>query len=90
MPQGWGGWTLPGNLLRICFFISLEGSSQFCNEETGGQGVPHHRGGSSGGTPRAHLLAVRVAEGEAEVVLLQEVEVLAYHFKEDLASGVLL
>lgn len=28
------------HLLRICFLISLEGSSQFCKEETAGQGCP--------------------------------------------------
>lgn len=49
-----------------------------------------HREGSHRGFPHPHLLAVRVAEGEAKVVLLQEVEVLTHHVKEDLASGMLL
>lgn len=88
--SGVGRMDPPGHLLRICFLISLEGSSQFCNEETAGQEGPHLGGGGCRGTPRAHLLAVRITEGEAEVVLLQEVEVLAHHVKEHLASGVFL
>lgn len=48
---GWGGWTLPRHLLRICFLISLEGSSQFCNKETAGQGGLHLGGGGCRGTP---------------------------------------
>lgn len=42
----------PRHLLRICFLISLEGSSQFCNEETAGQaGFPSTEGASHRGTP---------------------------------------
>lgn len=53
-------------------------------------GCPAQQWGGYRGVPQAHLLAVGVAEGKAKVVLLQEVEVLTYHVKENLASGMLL
>lgn len=53
-------------------------------------GCPAQQWGGCRGVPQAHLLAVGIAEGEAKIVLLQEVEVLTYHVKENLASGMLL
>lgn len=53
-------------------------------------GCPAQQWGGCRGIPQAHLLAVRVAEGEAKVVLFQEVEMFTYHVKENLASGMFL
>lgn len=41
-------------------------------------------------TPAGHLLAVSIAEGQTEVVLLQEVKVLTDQVKQHLAPAVLL